>query len=149
MAHSLDYHLEHWKLPMGLLLRNPAIHQYQLDVVTIGSSTGNGTFIQTGGTNTAAYINIGNNGKYGLSSGTLNIKGGLENHGVWDLSNNSAEFNVSSSIITFSGSILGSGNASLNLDAHSLLIVPSGFDPLVYFKTYTNNGLLASDRVYT
>jgi hypothetical protein len=108
----------------------------------IGRS-GTGTFTQTGGTNTAIYIKIGTAGTYTLSAGTLNINGGLENQGILDLSNSSAIINASSSIVDLSDAILtNAGNTSLNIDAHSLLIVPSGFDPANYFKSYANAGIL-------
>ncbi|MGA2060897.1 MAG: autotransporter-associated beta strand repeat-containing protein [Thermoguttaceae bacterium] len=106
-------------------------------------SYGTGTFTQTSGTNTASYIKIGTIGTYILSSGSLNVNGGFENQGVWDLSNSSVIINVPSSIINLSGSVLAAaGNASINLDAHSLLIIPSGSDPANYFAHYNNPGIL-------
>ena len=78
-----------------------------------------------------------------FSAGTLNINGGVENRGVWDLSNSSAVINASSSFLDLSNAILAnSQNVSLNLDSHSLLIVSSGFDPGNYFLHYTNSGLV-------
>jgi fibronectin-binding autotransporter adhesin len=107
----------------------------------IGNS-GTGTFTQTGGANTAAYIKIGASGTYTLTAGTLNISSGFENQGVWDLSNSSAVINASSAIVDLSSAVLNDAqNASLNLDAHSLLIVPGGFDPADYFTSYANVGL--------
>ena len=108
----------------------------------IGNS-GTGTFTQTGGSNTVIYVKIGANGTYTLKDGTLNINGGFENQGVFDLSNNSATINAVSAIIDSSGSFFANaGNASINLDSNSLFIVPTGVDPTLYFKNYINNGML-------
>src|SRR3972149_3600340 len=108
----------------------------------IGRS-GTGTFEQTGGINTATYIQINTNGTYTLTGGTLNINGGFVNQGILDLSNSSMVINVSSSIVNLSGTILATtGNATLNIDAHSLLIVPSGHDPAEYFASINNAGCL-------
>ena len=107
----------------------------------ISAATGTGTFTQTGGSNTATYIKIGTNGTYTLTAGTLNINGGFENRGIWDLLYR-ATINVSASIFNLFCTIKNSENASLNLDVNSLLIVPSGFDPANYFKNYTNAGIL-------
>ncbi|MGD0515897.1 MAG: autotransporter-associated beta strand repeat-containing protein [Thermoguttaceae bacterium] len=106
-------------------------------------SIGTGTFSQTGGTNTTKYIKIYASGTYTFTAGTLIINGGIENQGVWDLSNSSAVINASSSIVDLSNATLtNAGNVSWNLDAHSLLIVPAGFDPATYFKSYANTGLV-------
>ena len=52
--------------------------------------SGTGYFIQLGGLNVATSIKIGTKGTYTLSGGTLNINGGFNNYGVWDLSNSTA-----------------------------------------------------------
>ena len=104
---------------------------------------GTGTFMQTGGTNTATFIMIGVLGTYTLNGGTLNLNGGINNYGIWDLSNSSAIINVSSSFLNLSGAnLINAGNSSLYLDAHSLLLIPSGFDPANCFKNYSNAGIL-------
>ena len=73
----------------------------------------------------------------------MNIKGGLDNQGTLDLSNSSAVVNLSSAIVNLSGAILTtSQNATLNLDAHSLLVVPSGHDPAEYFAHINNSGIV-------
>ena len=104
-------------------------------------STGTGTFTQTGGTNNATYIIIGTTGMYTLNSGTLNINGSFENQGTWDLSNSSAVINMSSSIVILSGTILATAeNSTLNIDAHSLLIVPSGHGAYGLFRKHQQLG---------
>jgi fibronectin-binding autotransporter adhesin len=101
------------------------------------------SFQQIGGANSAIYIYIGASGTYTLTGGTLNINGGLLNYGTWDLSNSTAVINMSSSIIKLSGTILTTGeNAVLNIDAHSLLIVPSGHSAGEYFATINNSGII-------
>ncbi len=105
--------------------------------------SGTGTFTQTGGTNSATYTKIGTSGTYNLSAGTLNINGGLENQGVWNLSSSTAVINMSSSILNLTGTIQATaGNATLNIDAHSLLIVPSGHNAGEYFATINNSGII-------
>ena len=112
------------------------------DYEYIGYS-GTGTFTQTGGTNTATYVKIGTTGTYTLSGGTLNIYGGFENHGNCDLSNSSATINAYSAIVDLSHAIISDAqNTSFNVDSHSILIVPTGFDPNDYFKSYINSGIL-------
>jgi autotransporter-associated beta strand protein len=107
------------------------------------ASSGTGAFIQTGGTNNVSYVEVGASGTYALSAGTLNLSYGIYDPGVFDISNSSAVINAPSSIIVLSGTVVATqGTASLNMDAHSLLIVPKGFDPAVYFKHYTPPGIL-------
>jgi autotransporter-associated beta strand protein len=102
-----------------------------------------GTIRQTGGTNMAAYVEIGPNGTYNLISGTLNINGGFENHGTWNLTNNSATLNITSSIVNLTdGNIVGRGQASLNIDANSLAIVPANFQPFENFASYRIDGIV-------
>ncbi len=105
---------------------------------------GTAVFTQTDSTNTVNYIEIGPKGTYTISGGTLNINGGfnINNYGIWDLSNSSTIINASSSIVSLIGNISNTGNASLNLDSRSLLIVPSGYDPALHFKHYSNTGFL-------
>ena len=104
---------------------------------------GAGILTQTSGTNSATYVKVGYRGTYTLSGGTLNIGGGFDNAGTWDLQNSSAVINAPSSIINLSGTMLAAGgHVALNLDAHSLLIVPSGHSPSEYFTNITNPGLV-------
>ena len=111
--------------------------------MSILASTESGTFTQTGGTNTATYIKVGSSGTYTLSGGTLNIKGSIYNQGIWDLLNSSAVINASSSFLDLTGhKLINAGNVSINLDSHSLLIVPADFDPKHFFTDYSNAGLV-------
>lgn len=108
----------------------------------IGQS-GTGTFAQIGGTNTATYIKTGTAGTYTLSGGALNINGGLENQGVWDLSNSSAIVNLFSSFLDLRSNILTTANnVTLNIDSHSLLIVPGGYNATDYFANIYNSGII-------
>jgi fibronectin-binding autotransporter adhesin len=103
-----------------------------------------GKFNQSGSTtNSAKYLKIGDSGAYVLSEGTLNINGGIENQGTWDLSNSSAVVNVTSSILILSGNIVATaGDASINIDEHSLVIVPVGRSPADYFAKISNLGII-------
>jgi autotransporter-associated beta strand protein len=111
----------------------------------IGYSSGTGTLTQQGGTNSAINTQIYANGKYVLASGAFNIMGGLQNQGTWDMSNSTAVVNMSSSIVQLSGNIITTqSNATLNIDAHSLLIVPAGHTATEYFPTVNNSGIIAT-----
>jgi hypothetical protein len=117
----------------------------QLSVLTenIGGheELGPGLFTQTSGTNTAKLVQIGATGTFTLKAGTLIINGGLDNKGIFDLSASSAVINMSSSIVNLSGNILVTGqNTTLNIDAHSLLIVPSEHNAGEYFANINNSG---------
>jgi fibronectin-binding autotransporter adhesin len=106
------------------------------------NGSGMGVFTQSGGTNTALCVQIHSNSTYTLSAGTLNLNGRLANKGVWDLSNSTATINATASIVDLSHATLSSSEAvSLSLDANSLLIVPTGFEPIAYFPSYSNTGL--------
>ena len=109
----------------------------------IGAIANTGMLTQTSGINTATSISINEKGTYTLSGGTLNINGGLDNKGIWDLSNSTAVINMSSSIINLAGTInTTSQSVTLNIDSHSLLIVPSGHNPSEYFANIDNSGII-------
>jgi T5SS/PEP-CTERM-associated repeat protein len=104
---------------------------------------GTGTLAQTGGSNSFTYAKIGSAGTYTLSSGTLNINGGFDNSGTWNLASSTAVVNLNSAIVSISGAVPATGqNATLNIDSHSLLIVPNGDSASAYFATIVNNGLI-------
>ncbi len=103
---------------------------------------GTGTFIQTGGVHQAGLLAIGPNGQYEYSGGDLQIQGGLRVDGTLDLTNAAASLTFAGGIVDVSaGTVANASNASLSMDAHSLLIVASGFDPAATFKQYANEGL--------
>ncbi|MBN2579719.1 MAG: autotransporter-associated beta strand repeat-containing protein, partial [Pirellulales bacterium] len=105
-----------------------------------------GTFQQSGGTNATSYLCIGPGGQYvcSLNGGSLQIDGGLENYGVLDLGGTPLAISASNALVNFirGGTLLNTQAASLTLDAHSLLIVPAGFDPATAFQSYSNAGIL-------
>jgi fibronectin-binding autotransporter adhesin len=102
-------------------------------------------FQQSGGTNTATYISLATNGQYKFSGGVLQINGGLDNQGILDFDDGSAVLNAANSIVNLGqpGSVLNNTQqATLNIGANSLLIVPSGFDPYTDLAHYSNSGIL-------
>ncbi len=108
----------------------------------IGVLSNTGEFIQTGGTNTAPDIYVGSSGTYRLTGGTLNITN-FVNQGTWDLSGSSATVNISSSIVALSGNIVTtSSDATLNMDSHSLLLVPAGHSVNEYFSHINSSGII-------
>ena len=83
-------------------------------------------------------------GDYALSGGTLIVNnGGLANQGVLDLSNSTASISAYFSIVDLSHATLSnSQNVSLVVGWNSLLVVPAGFDPAAYFKSFANYGIV-------
>ena len=101
-----------------------------------------GTLTQTGGSNSAAYLNIGSQGRYQLSGGTLQVNS-LVNQGVLDGSGGYGLLVASSgSIVDLSkGSIVNAGSLALTINTNSLLLLPSGSSTAA-FHSYTSAGLL-------
>ena len=109
------------------------------------NSAATGLFQQSGGTHTASYLSIGQNGQYLFTGGALQINGGLDNQGILDFGGGTATMTVAAnSIVNLAdgGSVLNSQGASLSIGANSLLIVPAGFDPTTAFAHYSNAGML-------
>ena len=113
---------------------------------------GPATFTQSGGTNTANYIEI--HDRFILSGGLLNIDSGLTNRGdygltkkgVLDLAGSTAMVKASSAIIDFTGGApQNTQNAILSIGVNSLLIVPSGYAPEQHWAKYNNNGTLHTE----
>jgi fibronectin-binding autotransporter adhesin len=113
---------------------------------------GTSTFTQTGGTNTAGFVGI--HALYTLSDGLLNVTAGLTNrgnyglsaNGVLDLAGGSASVKASSAIVDLAGGALqNTQNATLTIDANSLLIVPKGYVPRDHWANYSNDGILHED----
>jgi autotransporter-associated beta strand protein len=104
----------------------------------IGSS--DSTFRQTGGTNTAAYVDIGS-GYYLLGAGLLQVSGGLHTaDGTLDGGGGSAAIAAGSGSIVDLTGIVNAASMSLSVSGNSLLIVPAGFDP-TRLPSYSNLGL--------
>jgi fibronectin-binding autotransporter adhesin len=121
-----------------------------------------GVYTQTGGSNTAEYVEIRAAGTCTARGGTLNVNDALVNQGVLDLSNSTATLNIvggidnqgtinmagssatlslSYAIANLSAASLGDSHLSVALDAHSLLIVPREFDTGT-FANCTNDGII-------
>ena len=110
----------------------------------IGDS-GTGTFNQSKGTHNVTYLTINSQGSYTYSGGTLNINGGLTNLGTLDLASSTVTLNASSIILDFSsGTLSNTQNASLNVDSHSMVIIPNGKTSTFIhsFAHYANAGIL-------
>ena len=99
-------------------------------------------FQQTGGTNTAAYVNLGG-GCYVLSGGLLELSAGLQlAGGTLNCGGGAATIQAGSGTIVdlSSGSVVNTASTSLSLGADSLLIVSQGFNPATAFLNYSNLG---------
>ncbi len=104
----------------------------------IGSS--DSIFQQTGGTNTAAFIDVGS-GYYLLGGGLLQVNGGLHTgDGTLDGGGGSAAIVAGSGSIVDLTGVVNAASMSLSVGSNSLLIVPQGFDP-TSLPHYTNLGL--------
>ena len=113
----------------------------------IGLHGSSGVFQQSGGTNIIkSGLSIRTTGQYKLSSGTMQISGGLANMGILDFDNGPGILNASAnSLINLAlpgGSLLNTGSATLNVGAGSLLIVPADFNTTNTFAHYNNAGML-------
>ena len=102
---------------------------------------GIGTFAQTGGLNSASYLNIGSLGRYQFSGGTLQINC-LSNQGVFDAAGGAGLLTASGSeVVDFSQAApINAGNMSLSIGPNSLLLLPAGFNPATAFGSYSNQG---------
>ena len=122
------------------------------------------TFSHTGGTNTTPALTIGTNGTYKFGAGTMNINGSLVNggtytfsggtlninggymgNGVIDMASGAGVIDASSVICDFSsGTPINTQNATINVDSHSLVIVPYGKGATFpnSFANYSNAGIL-------
>ena len=152
----------------GATVTHLSANMLSIGTISLGTNTGNGTYIfngtgqlsanreyigsdttatalfrQNGGTNSAGFVGIGQNGRYELAGGTLQINGGFQNDGTLDCAGGAAVVNIpTSSIVNFSqGSIVNAGIVSLNIPANSLVIERLGFDPTSIFNTYNNDGM--------
>ena len=131
---------------------------YNLSMGTLYANTENiggagaGAFSQTGGSNSAAYLNIGSLGCYKFGGGTLQVAGGglfgvfgggLVNQGVFDGMGSAGLLSVAgSAIVDFStGTLQNTASMSLSIGPNSLLLVPAGFNPVTVFGYYVNQGL--------
>ena len=109
----------------------------------IGYAGATGLFQQTGGVNSAGYLNISSSGKYVLSGGTLQVSGyELSSQGVLNGGNAAGTLDATSCIVDLSqGTLQNVGSMLVNVDSNSLLIVPSTFNPLTGFSKLTSSGL--------
>ncbi len=106
----------------------------------VGAMVGPGTFLQSGGTNTATYLEVRPSGRYELTGGSLRIAGGLDNKGTLDFGGGTGAIQADNAIVKFVAAPLNTGSATLTITGNSLLIVPTGFDPGAAFGTYGNAG---------
>ena len=104
-----------------------------------------GFFQQTGGVNAASFISIGNNGRYVLSGGTLDVaaNGGFANSGAVDFTNSTATLAAGGSCIVdlSQANLTNVAAMSVTIGANSLLVIPAGFDPSTEFAHYSSLGL--------
>ena len=100
-------------------------------------------FEQSGGINSVGNLEIMSNGMYLLSGGTLQIRNGIFNQGIIDCNGGTATINaVTASIFDLTQvNICNAHSASLKIDAGSLLLVSTGYDPATTFGFYTNAGM--------
>ncbi len=102
-----------------------------------------GLFQQSGGTNIAGYVGIGPGSTYQLAGGTLQISnGGLYSQGVFDGSGSGTLIASNCIVDLTNGQNLGS--LSVNMGAHSLLIVPAGFDASTGFAHFSSLGVVGT-----
>ncbi|MFH1550313.1 MAG: PEP-CTERM sorting domain-containing protein, partial [Planctomycetota bacterium] len=104
---------------------------------------GTGEFNQTGGTNTVGYLFVKNGSSYNFSGGTLSIGDSAEINGSFHLNNGDGTLNVNGGLVNFTDAVIdGAGSASFASAVNSLIIFPTGFDPVVQFGSYNALGLV-------
>ncbi len=109
----------------------------------IGTATGPGDFIQTGGTHNAGQLTVNAAGTYQFSGGILNVSDGFAMDGVMDFCGGDGIVNAGGLVNFGAGEVLNAGLSEFNvLGSESIFIVPAEFDPYSAFGTYTNEGTL-------
>jgi len=103
--------------------------------------SGTGLFRQTGGTNTTMSVQIGSQGRYELTGGTLEVTRGIT--GSVDLGGGNATIRADDqAVIDVSANpLLNASGASLIGTSQSLIIWPSGTNPSQVFGTYSTTGV--------
>ena len=108
------------------------------------SQTSPGLFTQIGGLNSTGFVNIGTQGTYRFSGGTLQVtSAGFTNRGIFDATGSNGIMSIAgSAIVDLSQAILvNTGSMSVNIGPRSLLLLPAGFDPNASFASFSNQGL--------
>lgn len=113
----------------------------QADYFLVSSS---GRFVQSGG---SVIVNELAAESYLMQAGDLTVRTSLNNHfgdGKLDLSGASVTVNVEGGIVDMGprSMFVQSQNATLNIDEHSLVIVPAGYDLPSKFANFNNAGII-------
>ncbi|MCK4626189.1 MAG: hypothetical protein KAV00_12805, partial [Phycisphaerae bacterium] len=108
-----------------------------------GDTTGSGTFIQTGGTATLDLVDVGSTGRYVYTGGNVNFANRFVSRGEFDFDSSSATFAVpQGATLDLGQSILANAsNASIQAQANTLVVFPSGFDPAIDLASYNSAGV--------
>ncbi len=104
--------------------------------------SGSGSFTQSGGSNSAGNLSIGDLGSYQFTGGTLHLTN-LANQGVFNATGCTGLLAASGSAIVdlSTANLINTGSMSLSVGPDSLLLLPAGFNPLASFGSYSNQGL--------
>ncbi len=105
--------------------------------------SGTGALIQTGGSNSAGFLSIGNLSRYQFSGGTLQLSGaGLTSQGIFDATGSTGLLNVTggATVDLSRATLVNTGSMSMNLGPNSLLLLPAGIDPATAFASLNNQG---------
>ena len=107
----------------------------------VGSSSGTGSFNQSGGSNSVALLSIGSSGTYLLAGGTLQVNGGFASQGIFAGGSTPATLSGNGIIDLTGGACQTLGHVSVSMGPDSLLIVPAGFNTATAFAHYSSLGL--------
>jgi len=103
----------------------------------------NGTLSQVRGELEAGFLSIDEGGRYVMSVGNLDIRGGLRLGSSGTLELGEADVRSEHGLIDLGqGTLTGARHAALELGEGSLLIVPQGFDPRKEFGEFESAGLV-------
>ena len=108
------------------------------------SAAGFGTFLQTGGSHTTGLLDIGSNGLYRFTGGTLNVSSRFANAGTFDFGSAATTVSVGdgATVDLTTGTFLNASNGSLTIGSNTITTVPVGFDPNAVFGHFSTQGIL-------
>jgi fibronectin-binding autotransporter adhesin len=109
----------------------------------LGSYYGDGDFRQNGGTFAAGYLDVKYGHTFTLRGGQFSALDSCRIGGTFDFGANAASVSTAG-IANFAGAtIVGGQGTTFSVAADSLVIFPTGFDPVARFSSFVNNGLVS------
>ena len=106
-------------------------------------ATGTGVFSQSGGSNECNYLSINSSSRYDFTAGTLKLKDGGLNAGVWDFANQAVTLTHTGGILDLTAAApRNTTQAAYAGSGQALLIYAPGFNPQAAFQSFSTSALL-------